>query len=93
MTAVEDNRALAGNVADGPSDPIDKDTFNDRNAGKIDDTLNVNRGPLTGKCEKTSSSSASQLVSYFSTIRRVSHLNLPHTNDRGSGCHLFAPAR
>ena len=46
VVAVENDRALAGKVADGPSDPIEEDTLNNGHTSKVDDGFNVDRGPL-----------------------------------------------
>ncbi len=62
MVPIEDDRSSASNVADGPSDPIDEDTLNDRNAGKFDDRLHVYRWFLAGEREDSPRSSTSELV-------------------------------
>jgi hypothetical protein len=69
MVTVEDDRALAGNVIDGPSDPIDKDTFDDRNSSKVNDGFNVDGGSLAGERNEPSRSTTGELVAYFSTFR------------------------
>ena len=43
VVAVEDDRALAGDVADRAAHPVNENTLHHRNAGKVDDRLHVHR--------------------------------------------------
>jgi hypothetical protein len=38
---IEDDRSSAGNVADGPSDPIEGNTLNNGHAGEVDDDVDA----------------------------------------------------
>ena len=68
MVPVEDDRSLAGNVPDGSSDSIDEDALNDRYAGTVNDDLDVDGRPLTGKRQETSSSIPGKFVPDFPTL-------------------------
>jgi len=68
MVAVEDDRALTGNVTDGPSDPIEEDPLNNGHTSKVDDRLHIYGWFLAGERQQPPRSTASELVAYFSTF-------------------------
>jgi len=68
VVAVKDDRTLAGDVADGPSDPVDEDALDNGYAGEFDDGLNVDGRLLAGERQQPSRPTAGELVAYFSTF-------------------------
>jgi hypothetical protein len=67
MMAVEDDCTLTGDITDGPADPIDEDTFNDRDTSGGDDSLDIHGRTLTREREEPPRSIASELVAHVST--------------------------
>ncbi len=67
VAAVEDDRPLAGDVADGAAHPVNENTLHDRNAGKVDDRLHVHGRLLVGEREEAPCPVTSQVVVCVST--------------------------
>jgi hypothetical protein len=68
VAAIEDDRALAGNVADSSSDPIEENTLNNGHTREVDDGCNIDGGTLMGKRKEPPRSSTSELVPNFSAF-------------------------
>jgi hypothetical protein len=68
VAAVEDDRTLAGDVDYGAAHPVDEDTFNHRNAGKVDDRLHIYWRLLAGESQQPSRPTAGELIAYFTTF-------------------------
>ncbi len=68
MVPIEDDRALAGNVADGAAHPVNENALHYRNAGKVDDRLDVHRRLLVGEREEAPRPVPSQVVACVSTL-------------------------
>ena len=68
MVTAENNRPLTGHVTDSSADILPEGTFNDRDAGQVDDGLNVYRWALACERQKPSRSIASEFVAHVSTL-------------------------
>jgi hypothetical protein len=66
MAPVEDDRSLAGNIADGPADPVDKDPLDNGHARKVDDHLHVHGRLLAGEHEQAPCPVTGKIVAYLS---------------------------
>lgn len=72
MAAVENDRALAGNVTNRTAHPIDEDTLNDRDPSEIDDRLHVYGRLLAGQRKEPPRSIAGKLEAHL-RLRSPSH--------------------
>lgn len=89
MVAVEDDRTAAGDIADGPSNPIDKDTFHDGHASEINDGLDINRWALTSKREEPPGSISSEFVTHVSIYwGHAVSCQLPVGRQRGTAAQV-----
>ena len=68
MAPVEDDRSPAGNIADGPADPVDKYALDNGHTREVDDRLHVHRRLLAGEREQAAGPVTGKIVAYLAAL-------------------------